>query len=424
MIIVAKLAMEGGEPVRTKTFPDVSNASGRDIGAEELAEITEVIRSGCLWRMGGTNKVIQLEKEFSQFMGVKHGVASTSGTAAIHVAVGAINPDPGDEIITAPITDMGTIIPIVYQNCIPVFADIDPNTYSMLPNDLESKISDRTRAVIVVHLFGQCNDMDPIVAICRKHNLYLIEDCSQAYLAEYKGIISGTMGDLGAYSMQQSKHMTTGDGGMTITDNDELGYRARLFADKGWPRDEGVRDHLFLGPNYRMTGLQGAVALAQLKKLRSVVERRRRAADMLTELIKQIPGVNPPAMVDGAVHSWWLYPFTIDEEVLGVSTDEFASAVAKEGIPASSRYIGVPMFLYRMVREKVSYGSSHCPWDCPRYGKVIEYKEGQCPGAEQALREMILLPCNEFFTERDVKDIAEGLDKVADHYRSKNSGKR
>ncbi|MEM2325791.1 MAG: DegT/DnrJ/EryC1/StrS family aminotransferase [Candidatus Bathyarchaeia archaeon] len=410
-----ELAINGGPKTRTRPLP-----SRRDIGAEELKEIIDVIWSGQLNRVGGT-KVIAFEREFANLYGVKHAIASTSGTAAIHVALGAINPEPCSEIITGPISDIGSVIPILYQNCIPIFADIELGTYGLDPDDVERKITDRTVAVLAIHLFGLCGDMDRLSKICKEHGIYLIEDCSQAHLAEYKGRLAGTIGDFGCFSLQQSKQITCGDGGVTITNNDELADRARLFADKAWPRGGADdRGYLFLAMNYRMTELQGAVALAQVRKAKDIVARRRRAGDMLTKLLKEIEGVKPPEVPPGSAHSYWLYPFTIDREVLKVRPEEFARALSAEGIPASVGYIKKPLYLFKVLKEQVTYGSSHCPFDCPRYGRKIEYREGDCPNAERILKEIITIPINEFYTEEDINDIFRAISKVANYYRNRN----
>lgn len=410
-----ELAINGGPKTRTRPLP-----SRRDIGAEELKEIIDVIWSGQLNRVGGT-KVIAFEREFANLYGVKHAIASTSGTAAIHVALGAINPEPCSEIITGPISDIGSVIPILYQNCIPIFADIELGTYGLDPDDVERKITDRTVAVLAIHLFGLCGDMDRLSKICKEHGIYLIEDCSQAHLAEYKGRLAGTIGDFGCFSLQQSKQITCGDGGVTITNNDELADRARLFADKAWPRGGADdRGYLFLAMNYRMTELQGAVALAQVRKAKDIVARRRRAGDMLTKLLKEIEGVKPPEVPPGSTHSYWLYPFTIDREVLKVRPEEFARALSAEGIPASVGYIKKPLYLFKVLKEQVTYGSSHCPFDCPRYGRKIEYREGDCPNAERILKEIITIPINEFYTEEDINDIFRAISKVANYYRNRN----
>ncbi len=410
---MSALALHGGEPIRTQPFPTISNASGRTFGAEELALLREVIESGALNR-GAGRKVAQLEQEFAAFYGVKHCVASTSGTAAIHVALGALNLEPGDEVITAPITDMGTVIPVLLQNCVPVFADVDPATFNMDPADLRRRVTGRTRAVIPVHLIGAPCDMDPIMTIAQQHNLYVIEDCCQAYLTEYKSKRVGTIGHFGCFSLQQSKHMSTGDGGLTITNGDALAERAALFANKGWPNyGQGGRDYVIFGLNYRMTELQAAVGLAQLKKLPGVVRARQERAELLTSLIADIPGLLTPAVPQGGTHTYWFYPLRVEQQTLGISTALFSQALAAEGIPASPHYIGKPIFLYDLLRRQQIYGSSRCPWDCPRGpAHPANYEPGACPNTEKALDDLVVLPMNENFTEQDVRDIAAGIRKV------------
>lgn len=410
-----KLAIDGGTPVRTASLPSVGNKSGRDFGEQEIANLTEVINSGTLFRYGG-RFVDKLESEFAQMLGMNHAIASTSGTSALHIAVGAINPNPGDEIITSPITDMGSIIGILFQNAVPVFADLDPKTYTMMPESIEACITSKTKAILAVHLFGQPCDMDPILTIADKHGLAVIEDCCQAYFAEYKGRLVGTMGDIGCFSMQQSKHMTTGDGGITVTNDDSLANRARLFADKGWPREPGApRDYLFLGANYRMNELTGAVACAQLGKVRDVVERRRKVAEGMTKLIAQAPGVIPPTVREGVKHSWWLYPITIDQSVLKCTPEQFAKALTAEGIGAGVGYIGKPIYMSPVFQNKQTYGNVGCPFTCP-HANAREYKPSDCPNTLEILKNIITLPVNEFFTDQEVNDIGTAVNKVARYY--------
>ena len=407
-----KLAIQGGRKIREGPLP-----SRRDIGAEEMKELVDVIFSGNLNRVGGT-KVEQFEREFATMYCVSHAVASTSGTAAIHVAMGAINPNPGSEIITGPISDIGTIIPILYQNCIPIFADIDPVSYSLDPKDVEKKITEKTAAVIAIHLFGGIANVDELVDVCKKHEIYLIEDAAQAHLAEHKGKLAGTIGDIGCFSLQQSKQMTTGDGGVTVTNNADLAERAKLFSDKAWPREGGwsERGYLFLSMNYRMTELQGAVGLAQLRKIRNIVERRRKAAEKLTSMISDMKGIRPPFVAEGSKHSYWLYPFTLDRNVIRTNPEDFAGALSAEGIPCSQGYIKKPLYLFPILKDKITYGNSHCPFDCQFYGKELEYNEGDCPDAERVLREILTLPINEFYEESDVNDMSEAMRKVATHF--------
>ena len=220
------LAIDGGTPYCKRPFPTVNDASGRWLGEEEKRLLCEVIDSGTLNRVGGS-KVEQLETAWAGMMGVPFALAVTSGTSALHTAVAALDLEPGDEIITTPITDMGTVIAILACNLVPIFADVDPRTGIVTAETIEKQISPKTRAIIPVHLFGQPADMDPILALARQHDLKVIEDCAQAHLATYKGRPVGTLGDIGCFSYQQSKQMTTGDGGMVITGDEALAAAGR-----------------------------------------------------------------------------------------------------------------------------------------------------------------------------------------------------
>ncbi len=406
-----KLAIHGGEKIRTKGFPTVGDASGRMIGEEEKRLVLEVLDSGKLNKNNGT-KVAEFEKKFAEMYGVQYAVASTSGTSALHLAVAALDLEPGDEIITTTITDMGSLIGILMQNLIPMFADVDPRTGNITAETIEKVISPRTRAIMPIHLFGQPCDMEPILDLAARRGLRVIEDASQAHWAEYKGRRIGTMGDLGCFSFQQSKQMTTGDGGMTITNNPALAERARLFGDKAWPRNSG-RGHAFLGMNYRMTELQGAVGLAQLGKLETILQRRRATAELLDSQLAGVPGIIRPFRYDGVVHSWWIYSFTIDEGVFGISPKEFASALQAEGIPFGCGYIPNPMFDYPVIQERKTYGTSGIPWTLPQARPGIRYSDDDAPNTVWFLSHVLIMSWNEGITESDAMDLARGIKKVA-----------
>ena len=326
-------AIAGGTPVRTAPLASIGDASGRDLGDEELAQLTEVIRSGALNRNNGT-KVEALEVAWAERHGVRFATAATSGTAAIHVALGALPLEPGDEVITTPITDWGTVGPILAQNCVPVFADIDPRTYCLDPERAAAAITPRTRAIIAVHLMGQPCDMDAFLDLARRHNLYLIEDCAQAHFATWRGQVVGSIGDIGCFSLQQSKVITTGDGGMTTTDDPELGMGLAFFQDKGWSRGrvvQGMRVYKRFGLNYRMTELQGAVALAQLAKGDRLAAHRRKIAGRITAGIADVPGVHPPYVAPQAVSSYWHYMPSIDPRRLGSRRRRVRQSLERRG---------------------------------------------------------------------------------------------
>ena len=402
-----KLAINGGAPVRKGPY-----GSGAKFGKEELKELIDVVYSGTMFRWSGT-KVKQLEEDFAKLLKVKHAVASTSGTACIHVAVGMVNPNPGDEIITAPITDIGTVIPILYQTAIPIFADVDPDTLNLDPADVERKITDKTKAIIVVHLSGNPADMDAIMSIAKPRGIAVIEDCSQAHLSEHKGRYVGTIGDIGCFSMQQSKHMTCGDGGLTVTNSDDYGLRGKLFADKGWHRDDfGPRKYTLLGLNYRMTELQGAVGCAQLRKLKSIVEGRRRNGDALSSLIQTAQHVRPQKLLPGCKHSYWHYELLVAPGA-PFTADEFAAALRAEGVSVGAHYIGKPIFLcHEALAQKKIFGDSQFPFDHPNARKGISYEAGICPKCEDALDRLMVMPMSEFYTESDIREMAQAIVKV------------
>ncbi len=401
-----KLAIDGGKPLRNIPFPKRT-----PYGEEEVALVVEAVRSQNLFGVGGP-KVSALEKEFASLYGAKHAVASTSGTAAIHIALGMINPEPGDEIIIASITDAGSVIPVVFQNCIPVFADVD-ETYNMDPEDVERKITGRTAAIMVVHLFGNACNMNKIQDIANRHGIPLIEDCSQAHATLYNGKYLGVRGDVSVFSLQQSKHMTTGDGGMTITNRDIWAERMFLFRNKGWTQELGraSRRYALLAPNYRKTERQGAVGLPQVRKVRSVVEKRIKLGTYLSELISDIDGVSAPPITKGSEHSYWLYPVRIDHW----QVDKFSEALTAEGVVASAGYIGLPIFLcMEALAAKNTFGTSSHPFDGCHGAREIQYCKGMCPRAEKALRHMLTISIIETFHRKDIEDIADAVRKVAE----------
>lgn len=412
------LAIEGGAPVRTRAFPD-----RRPFGLADAQQVLQALNQQTLFFPSG-KKVYEFERRFAELYGVGHVVTSTSGTAAIHVALGALNPDPGDEVITTPISDMGTVAPIVLQNCIPVFADVDPATCILDPDDVEAKITDRTRAIILVHCWGQAADMGRFLAIAARHNVPLIEDCSQAHLTRYKGQLVGTFGALGTFSLQSSKQLQCGDGGITITNDDELGRRATTFVDKGcdWSADRKYRlRYAFVAPCYRMTELQGAVLLGQLPRLSWIVSRRQQLGDLLREKLLGVPGITPPARIAGSEHSYWHFPVLVDEHVLGVTPAAFAEAVAREGVPMGGSWPGKPLYMFEALREQITFGNSHFPFGSHYVSHPVAYGPGLCPSAELVETQLRVLTINERYDEADIEDIARAVRKVAEVFAARSS---
>lgn len=386
-------------------FPSMAEAAGRTLGDEEIAAATRVIRSGMLSAVWGT-EVRALEREVAELHGVAHAVAASSGTAALHLAVVAAAPDPGDEIITTPISDFGTVAPILAQNAVPVFADVDPHTGNLDPAAVAKAIGPRTRAIMAVHLFGAPAPVAELREIADRHGITLIEDCAQAWLTRLpSGDLAGTAGSVGCFSLQQWKHITSGDGGLTITGDPALARRMRLFADKGWPRDTGHRRHLALGLNYRMTELAGAVARAQLAKLPGVLADRRRTARKLVDAIGGLPGVRLPG-ADPDSHAWWLFPLVLD----GGGNREFAAHLQAAGIPARAGYLEEGLHCAPALVDAPVYGESRYPLTAPPADRVPQYGRGTCPAAERMIDEtLVVIDWNEKYTDAHVDAIATAI---------------
>jgi dTDP-4-amino-4,6-dideoxygalactose transaminase/predicted dehydrogenase len=409
-----RLAMDGGTRAVRKWF-----SAAPAMGLPELAGVTRVVLSRQLNCVDG-RAVKSLERECAKAYGSPCAVASTSGTAAIHVALAALNLNPGDEVITTPLTDMGSIIPILASNCVPVFADVDPGTGSLTAESIAQKISPRTKAVILVHLFGRPAELGPICDLLSDAKIPLIEDCAQAHFAEYQGRKVGTFGAFGCFSLQQSKQITCGDGGLTLVNAPEHAERAKLFVDKGWDRKKGLRSHGFLGMNYRMTELQGAVALAQIRRLSALIASRRASARQLSDLLSDIPGLIPPAIPAGVSPSWWTYPFRIDEEAIGLTKKAFGAALRAEGVRVATEYVPEPVFNYPVLREQQTYGESRFPFSLVRYEQpeLRDY-----PGFQAFNERLLFISWSHNVRDTHVRAIAEAARKIVTYTQTRRSAR-
>jgi dTDP-4-amino-4,6-dideoxygalactose transaminase len=410
---VESLAIHGGKPVKTTPF-----GTGKRFGEPEIQQLREAVEQNTLFYWHG-QKVKAFTQKFADMHGMKHCVATSSGTAAIHVALGACGVTEGDEVITTPVTDMGTVIGILFQNAIPIFADMNPHTYGMDPKSFEARITDKTKAVLVVHLTGNPTEMDPILAVAKKHNLFVIEDCAQAYMCRYKGQLAGTFGHFGCFSTNDYKHISTGDGGMVVTNDDELYRTAFRFADKNYDRfaktPSEMRAAAYIAPCYRMSELQGAVGLAQLDRLEGICAARTKYGDAITQGISGLKGIYPHRVEDGNTCSYWFYMMRVFEDEAGVNAADFSKALAAEGIPNGLGYTDV-LYKNEMFAKKSAYIGTNAPFDSKYYGREIEYKPGLCPVAEDIHRTAIRLGVSEFYTEQDITDIIASVRKVAAHY--------
>jgi perosamine synthetase len=401
-----RLALHGGPKAKRTPFPPRKRH-----GELEKRYLAEVIDSDLLFYFLGT-KVFEFQKRFAAMYGRKHCIACSSGTAAVHIALGALELQPGSEVITPAITDMGSLTGMLYQGLVPVFADVDPDTLNLDPASARHRITDRTRAILVVHHSGLSADMDAFLELGREFGLPIVEDCAQAYGTTCQGRLAGTMGAISAFSLNHFKHITCGSGGMVITDNDRLRYLASLFLDKCFQREEKVRNPFFLAPNYQMTELQGAVALAQLERVPEITARRNQLGTRLNELLRAAPGIIPQRVPTGCHHSYFLYLFKLDLARLHCTAREFAMALAAEGVPNEAHQItgGRPVYLFDLFQKRSAFPGGTHPFG------TREYRAGDCPVAEDAFNRWIAMNIYEHYTDGDIEEIAFGIGKVAHHF--------
>lgn len=400
---MGKLAISGGNKVRMKPFPgwpvwDETDCNG----------LVEVCRSGQWWSVGGT-KVKEFEEKFAAYHDCKHGVCVPNGTIALLVALKAVGVGYGDEVIVTPYTFIASASSILQANAVPVFVDIDPDTYNIDPAGIEAAVTDKTKAIMAVHIAGLPADMDAILEIARRRNLYVVEDCAQAHAAEWRGKKVGGLGDVAAFSFQASKNLTAGEGGIVTTNNDEIADNAWSIHNVGRVKGGAWYDHPVMGSNYRMTEFQASILLTQMPRLQEQTARRNANALYLTERLRAIDGIRP-LLRDKRVtsHAYHLYIFRYDEDVVGVPRGKFLEALNAEGIPCSSGYEP----LYRSGMFAVDPTS--CPVGCPYYGREVDYASMRLPNVERACdRESVWL-FQSMFTgdETDMDDIATAVGKV------------
>ena len=388
-------------------LPSDQDASGRTFGEAEIAALTRVVRRGTLVSTKGP-EVKDFEARFLSMFGAKFGTASSSGSAAVHAALASVDPEPGAEVVTTAITDMGAITPILYQGAVPVFADVDPVTCNVTPESIEAAITSRTAAVIVTHLFGLPCDLDGILSVARKHGVAVIEDCAQAPLATSKGRFIGTIGDYGAFSFQQGKHITCGEGGITLTNDSAAARRMYLWVNKGYGYGNEKPDHDFIALNGRMSELQGAFLGAQLDQLQGVVEARRRTAALMSDQLADIEGLQLPTAATGDLHSYWKYSLTVDPAVIPGGPVRVAERLRAFGVPSAPRYIQKPAFQCTIFTDQRTFGTSRWPFTLAK-PEALDYSAERFPGTFQALDRVLVLPWNEKYDNRHVEYLSEAV---------------
>ena len=389
-------------------LPSDGDFSGRTLGAEECESVTRAIRSGTLNSTKGTF-VTAFERAFAAHAGRRHAIACSSGSAAVHAAIAALRLSPGDEVVTTPITDMGAITCICYEGGVPVFADVDPRTMNVTAATIAAQFTDRTRAIVVTHLFGLVCDMEPIVALAKARGIPLVEDCAQAFGATSRAGRAGSFGAIACHSLQQGKHMTTGEGGVVSTDDAELARRIFLFVNKAWGYGDAKPDHYFPAPNARMTELQGAVALPQLQKLSWVVAERRCIAAGITRGLEGIAGLRLPNDPDGGAHSWWKYAFFVDPLAIEGGAMALGARMKARGVFCAPRYVQKPAFECALFADFDAHPVTRMPLEHnPRRAMPQPlFRRADYPGAVEALETVIVLPIDELYEDRHVAHVCD-----------------
>jgi len=413
-----ELALLGGTKTIQSEFKHYNS-----IGAEELQAAKQVIESGVLsqfigaWHKDfyGGPKVREFERDCEEFFHVRHAVTVNSATSGLIAAVGALGIEPGDEIIVSPWTMCASATAILHWNAIPVFADIDPETFCLDPKSVEANITPYTKAIMAVDIFGQPADMDALLAIAAKHGLKVISDAAQAPSAMYKEKYAGTLADIGCYSLNYHKHIHTGEGGILVTDDDELAERLCLIRNhaEAVVADRGeINLTNMIGYNFRLGEIECAIGIEQLKKLKHLVAARQRIADRLSAGLKGLSALRTPVVRPGCTHVYYYYSMVLDVESLGVSRDKIHAALSAEGVPVGNRYQN--LHLLPMFQRKIAYGSKGFPWTSEICKRDVNYSKGICPVAEQ-LNDSTYLGfgiCVYDLSEQEVDLIAQAFTKV------------
>ena len=418
----SKLALFGGTPIRTIKYPPHIT-----IAEEEKKAVSKVLERGILSEFEGVNneyflggkQVRLLEEEWAGRFGIKYAVSFNSATSALYAAVGACKVGPGDEVIITPYTMSATSTAILVYNAVPVFSDIELEHYNLDPDAIESKITPRTKAIFVVHIFGHPADMDPIMSIANKYHLKVIEDAAQSPGALYKNKLTGTIGDIGVYSLNCNKVIQCGEGGVAVTNDEDLAERLRLIrnhAEAVIASGRAVKSLVnMIGWNYRMNEIEAAIAREQLKKLDKFNKLRLKLVDYLNGRLAGLDGIGIPKVRNNSTHVYYRYALKLDVDKIGVKASLLVKALNAEGMDFYVSYVK-PLYLQPFYQKQTGYGDKGCPFKCPLYSGQVNYQRGICPNAE-VLEDMVISteivrPPQTF---NDMDEISFAIKKVIDN---------
>jgi perosamine synthetase len=418
--MVKTLALNGGAKTIQHHF-----APYRSIGQEEVKAAQRVTESGILsafiggWTpefLGGP-EVKSFEDAWAKTFEIDHAVSMNSATSCLYAAIGAIGVGPGDEVIVSPYSMCASATAILIYNAIPIFADISRDDFNLDIESVRSKLTTRTKAIIVPNIFGHPAKLFELRSLADQHGLYLIEDNAQAILAKEEGVFTGTIGHIGVFSLNYHKHIHTGEGGICVTNSPELAENLQLLRNHA----EAVVGKMgkaslinMIGFNFRMGEIEAAIGKEQLKKAPVLVDQRRKLASRLHDNLRHLPQIIAGETRRNSIHSWYDFPIRLKPELaIDGNRDKIQKALASEGIPISAGYVS-PLYLLPMYQELTGYGDKGCPFKCPHYGQNLDYSPGLCPVTESIQNEELLLfPfCVYELNESEIDQIADGFDKV------------
>ncbi len=413
------LALFGGKALRPKPF-----YSYNTIGEAEKKAVMEVLDSGELSgftagntdRFYGGEKVRKLEEDFCKYFGVKYAVAVNSATSALHCAVSAMGVGPGDEVITSPYTMTASATCILMCGAVPIFADINEDTFCLDPKEVEKKITPNTKGIVAVNILGHPCDFDELKRLAEKHNLFIVEDNAQGPDAHYKGEKTATIGDAGVFSFNRHKAIQSGEGGVMLTNDKDIFFKACCMRNHGEYAVEGFETQDIvntIGVNYRMTEMEAAVAIEQFKKLPEINERRIERANRLTAGLREIDGITPPYVQDNCRHVYYFYGIRYDEKITGISREDFVSAMNAEGLQLRSGYLK-PVYWEPLFQKKICFGKNGFPFTANNRNSEISYAKGSCPIVERIQNNEMMVTgmINEPYTLEDMDLFIKAAKKV------------